>query len=548
MKRLPALVLIVVALLLERRKSYAQLEYIPSVEAQITDSPQLGGVFILNTMDFRPAVSLPALFPSSLQVIDPQYPWPPLFFANAQPGGTGFVGNGMYMDVRFSENLNQLSFFFGTQSDSGATSGKYYFADTSSFVVLDSFVDAAYRIDAHDLQLNNAGEKLYMKNFDTIVDISALSGNSADTSFLLTTQRIEIIDSNDVVVFSWNPLDFLPLSATYEGFSRQGFVLDFYSGFDWSHGNSARFAQDGNILYSYRNVGMGKVDRHNGNLLWQFAGKKPDMVPPGNAYPYNQHDFKEIAPGIYTVFANGNDTTPCKAIVYLINEANSSVKVLNNYQPSPPIISRGLGNFDMLENGLCLVNYGIYASFVRQKVFGIHDTTTGNLLAEYSLPGLTFSYQVHHVPAWKPARPSIVNESNMLHVDGAGSGVSWYQLLDTALIHLSDSSAYAPADSGVFLATVETGFGYLVSETIQFTKDSLIDAIIAPEIKAQTNLFYVADGRIKSEKYRDIYSVFTSDGHMAWTGRGDCDISNFSSQLFFVKTPSGYLQKLVLTY
>jgi hypothetical protein len=73
---------------------------------------------------------------------------------------------------------------------------------------------------------------------------------------------------------------------------------------NWSHLNSVRFANDGNIIYSYRHIGLGEINVKTGEIMWKLGGKdiEKSISLPDSARYYLQHDFSQGEDGLYYVF------------------------------------------------------------------------------------------------------------------------------------------------------------------------------------------------------------------------------------------------------
>jgi len=455
-------------------RTLAQLEHVPPILAEIRDSQNLNGILLLNTSDYHHQYGAPNHYPSTLQIIDPLNPWPPIFFINAKPGGKGALGNGYYTNFFFHENSRLLS-FYGSISTSNSPYGTFVISDTN-FIILDTVAKNTRNADSHDFQINSKGERLYMTVVDSLLNLSAFSNNPVDTSVLVTSQMIQVIDKAGKVVFHWNPLEHLSISESYKKYKDLTDNNPFTRGWDWQHGNSAGFTDDGNIIYSFRFLGVGKINRQTGKIMWKFGGKSPTIpVPAGGEY-YLQHDFQEIAPNVYSLFSNGNkksnshkNSQPCRALVYYIDENRLSAKTLRIYEPDTTVFSISLGNYQTDENSeLCVLNYGKYTNLQeRQRSFEIVDTS-GVVHATYTSPLLNFSYRAQYVRSWKPTRPVIFNESGTLKVTGFPYRVSWYLLDGLKLTHVSDELRYQPKSNGTYIATMRAGFGWLVSKPYVF--------------------------------------------------------------------------------
>lgn len=440
--------------------AHAQLEYVPPIHVAVYDTGRLHGILLLDTRDFHLRFGAPNHYPSTLQIIEPLRPWPPIFFANISPELKDTEGN-LLQDFRYQEQIRQLTFFISIKSPKHSYTA-YLFSDTH-FVCLDTFADANKNIDGHDLRINAKGERLFMSVMDTLFDISGYSGKQSDTSALVTTQKIQISNSLGMLLFSWNPLEHIPISDHQQHHEQNMFTR----GWDWSHGNSVSFTHDGNIIYSFRRLGVGKINRQTGKLLWKLGGKTPTLSLPEGGEFYRQHDFREIAPGIYSVLSNGDSLHPCRGIIYRIDEYSGKVTVIHTVEPQPPVFSLSLGSYQVSESNYVL-NYGRYHSLDdRHSIFQMGDTS-GKIYAVFSSPSLNFAYQVQHVTAWKPVRPEIINAAGTFRVRGAHTAVMWYKIDGSAAIRVSDAPEFKPREKGTYVATIKKGFGWLVSKPLMF--------------------------------------------------------------------------------
>lgn len=444
----------------------AQLEFVPPIIAQIKNPQNLDGLLLLDTRDFHFMHGAPPLYPSTVQIIDPLHPWPPIFFANIKPGGEGPSGNGLFQNFRFHEAVRQLSLFLFDASAKNP-SGIVIICDTS-FMIRDTVGHHGFSLGGHEFQINSKGERLYMVVQDTVLNLARYTLNPADTAMQVTSQVIEISNRQNATVFRWNPLEHLPVTDSYRPFDDFDNYA-FTKGWDWQHGNSLGFTHDGNIIYSFKYAGVGKISRATGKIIWKLGGKTPTIpVPAGGEY-YFQHDFREMAPGIFTLFSNGDKKKhACRAITYRIDEQRSVSELVRIYEPDVPVFSVGFGNYQADENGMSLFNYGRYATPDEwQKIFEIADSD-GHLHAEYYSPSLNFAYRVQHVRSWKLQRPEIVCDSGTLKINRASSQVMWYRMDGDTAVRAGEGLNWQPDRPGRYLAACRAGFGWLVTSTCDY--------------------------------------------------------------------------------
>jgi hypothetical protein len=75
--------------------------------------------------------------------------------------------------------------------------------------------------------------------------------------------------------------------------------------FDYFHINSIDVAPDGHLIVSARNTWAAyKIDRRTGRVLWRLGGKRSDFTLGRGARFEWQHDVREHANGVVSVFDN----------------------------------------------------------------------------------------------------------------------------------------------------------------------------------------------------------------------------------------------------
>lgn len=439
---------------------FAQLEYLTPVSVQVHDSARLDGVLLLTTRDNHPRSGAPLQYTSSLQIVDPAQPFPPIFFANVPPGGD-ITGKTMFQDLRFQEAVRQLSFFVGVPGKKGEKKVMYLICDTN-FMVIDTFTGGG-AITGHGFEINAKGERLFFVNDDSLMNISRFTGFAGDTNILIATQQICIMDKNDNLLFRWNPLEHFPFTDSDKSYRSLGERNPFYKGFNWSHATSLSFTHDGNIAYSYRFLGVGKINRETGKVMWKLGGNSPTIPLPSNGQYVRQHDFEEIGKDTFTVWSNGTEEISSKVIFYHVDEKKMQTEVIQTIEPKPAVYSTHAGNYEREEKGLSILNYGNNASLNdKQKAFEIRDEK-GNALAEYFLPSLNHAFKVHLGQSWKPIRPIIINESGKLILSGFNFSVVWYEIKSGKAVAVSNELQFTPKHAGTYVAATQAGFGWLVT-------------------------------------------------------------------------------------
>jgi Arylsulfotransferase (ASST) len=169
-------------------------------------------------------------------------------------------------------------------------------------------------------------------------------------------QEIDI--KTGLVLFEWHALDHVRLNESYKyGPGVPGHVVDPY------HMNSISIAPDGNLIVSMRNTSATyKIDRRSGQIIWRLGGKDSSFaLPPGTSTAF-QHDVIVHAGRRLTIFDNGAGPPKVHAssrgLELKLDPARASVKVLGNYDHSPPLSANFEGSIQTLPGGHMFLSYG----------------------------------------------------------------------------------------------------------------------------------------------------------------------------------------------
>jgi hypothetical protein len=203
--------------------------------------------------------------------------------------------------------------------------------------------------------------------------------------------------------------------------------------FDYFHINAIDVAPDGNLIVSARNTWAAyKVSRRTGRILWRLGGKRSDFAFGAGARFEWQHDVREHAHGLVTVFDNAaapREEPQSRALVLALDVKRMHVSLKHAYTHRPdPVLSHFLGNAQLLGNGNVFVGWGA-APYVTEFA------ESGSIAFDARLPHGGQSYRAFRFP-WvgRPAdRPSLEVRARVLYAswNGATEVASW-QLLEGA--------------------------------------------------------------------------------------------------------------------
>lgn len=479
-------ILLSISILFLLKDCKAQLNKLCPISSIVYDKQKLEGMnLLLNTKDCTSFISPDAKTTktSTVQLIKAAQPFPPLWFqmGNAQADTGGFFETTFLLDTRIQEKSGNLTFFNNYPNKFFG----YVTFDTATLQPIDSLTTFSgapandkYIIDPHDYRVDAKGNKLIANHVKKKIDARCLSGLEKDSARQAWVNEILILNPADSVIFKWNPLDHLSVCEMNWAYRNSSFL--FGDVINWSHVNSVAFANDGNILYSYRHIGVGKINRTTGEVMWKLGGKdtlNSIKLPDTSGY-YLQHDFQQRKDGLYSLFSNGDTTHPSlQGIVYSIDEKNKTATMIKRYRPEPRRLSIGMGSYDC-NNNCCIISYGVYKLLnPANKRELARILVDDKLVATISAPYPNFSYKVLQTN-WTAAqrRPTInLLKNGILSVntlDGLHDYV-WYKIEDNKAIPVGADKLFTPGVSGNYVVEAQQGTGlfksYLVSDVFTYT-------------------------------------------------------------------------------
>ena len=215
-----------------------------------------------------------------MEIVDADQPWPPRWFAAGKDYKKGAMNNDSllvtYIDARFQNGL--VTFckkgWGGKAPSINDINHQVYLLCNDKLEPVDTFTGADLPVNSHDFKINSKGEKLVVARLDTLLNLSILTGHPQDTSIKSMIDIIEIIDAHNKLIFRWNPVSVLGVNSLFHPYgglispsAKIGFV-------DWSHANAVNWDFDGNIIYCFRHIGVGKISSKDGHVIWRIDRKK----------------------------------------------------------------------------------------------------------------------------------------------------------------------------------------------------------------------------------------------------------------------------------
>jgi hypothetical protein len=239
----------------------------------------------------------------------------------------------------------------------------------------------------------------------------------------LIDQAIQEVDiATGQVLWQWNALDHIRLTATYAG--RPG-----SRPYDYLHMNSIQELPDGNLLVSARHTwALYEISKQTGRILWTLGGKHSSFkIAPGARFEW-QHDARMQPDGTITLFDNGDGPSAAesqsRALRIRLDYKRRRATLVRAYTHRPPLESQSQGAVQLLSDGNTFVGWGAMPYFTE---FGRNGKQRFD--AHFGPP--LQSYRAFRFPWWgQPTTPPAVAAAPTL----AGTRVfaSWNGATDVA--------------------------------------------------------------------------------------------------------------------
>jgi hypothetical protein len=246
--------------------------------------------------------------------------------------------------------------------------------------------DYIYSLQGHEIAAVNAGNGLSADGHEFLItpwntalilsyttataDLTSIGGPSNQTVVNGVVQQIDIASGK--VLFQWNSEDHVPFSQ-----SEQALPASASSPWDWFHINAIKLDKDGNFLIDARDTWTTyKVNRFNGNIIWQLGGKASSFVlqaAPGQVLDKAgeifawQHDPEALGNDVYTVFDNESSGVPLlpysRAVTVKLNERSKVATLVASDNQPEGLAAPSQGNAQTNLLGNLVVGWGALPYF-----------------------------------------------------------------------------------------------------------------------------------------------------------------------------------------
>jgi Arylsulfotransferase (ASST) len=240
--------------------------------------------------------------------------------------------------------------------------------------------------DFHELNLTSHGTALITARRSHQVNLSKLGGPAKGYVWSGVAQEINVATGK--VVFEWDSMNHVPVTETLRGFTGGGQV----NPFDYFHINSVAVAHDGDLLISARDTcAVYKVSRSTGAVKWQLGGKKSNFRMGQGATFWWQHDVREAAPNVLSIFDDASKPSKesqSRGILLNLDTAKMRATLRRAYTSPARPRAANQGSMQLLSDGRVLVGWGNVPTFTE-------FAADGAVLLNGSLPRGDWSYRAY---------------------------------------------------------------------------------------------------------------------------------------------------------
>jgi hypothetical protein len=295
-----------------------------------------------------------------------------------------------------------LTWWEGNES-AGVGSGQDIILNSSYQVVKTVSAGNGLSADLHEFQLTPQGTALITAEFPVIVNAASVHGSTQEVVLDSVAQEIDV--PTGLVLFQWDSLDHVPLSAGY----TQPPNLPKKKGkpvvpntvaypFDYFHINSVGLDRAGNVVISARNTwAVYKVDHRTGATIWTLGGKVSSFkLGPGAAFAF-QHDVRIRGSGgaLLSMFDDGAGPpyvhSQSRALKLRLDTRHMTATVVSQLGHLPPLLASYEGDDQELPDSDDFIGWG-------QQPYFSEYSPKGKLVFEGRFVDANITYRAYRFP------------------------------------------------------------------------------------------------------------------------------------------------------
>ncbi|MGH2893444.1 MAG: arylsulfotransferase family protein, partial [Solirubrobacteraceae bacterium] len=210
--------------------------------------------------------------------------------------------------------------------------------------------------DLHEFTITGQDTALVTAYYPVFWDTSTAKGAKPRIVLDGVVQEIDI--PTGLVLFQWDSLDHVPVSASYQAIPKNtGHPWDYF------HLNSAQLIGDGDVIISSRDTwSVYDVSHQTGGIVWTLGGKSSSFKMGRNTSFAFQHDARLLSGNLMTIFDDGAGPPDVhkqsRGITLRLDTTHMTASLATQETHSPSVLSRYEGSDQLLHNGDSLVGFG----------------------------------------------------------------------------------------------------------------------------------------------------------------------------------------------
>jgi hypothetical protein len=279
----------------------------------------------------------------------------------------------------------------------------YYIMDNTYRVIKTVAAKYGFTSDIHEFLITPANTALFLSTRAIPMDLTGYGGPAKGYVQDFSIQEIDL--QTDNVLFFWDALKNIPLSASYQPASSatsSGNVWDVY------HLNSIGLTDSPtDILVSSRNTWtIYRINKPTGQIVWQLGGMQSSFAIDSAATFSWQHDARFLPGNVVSMFDDNccedtsapapSGTPPSHGLFLQLDLTNMTASVMKEYYHDPNVNVGSQGSTQSLVNGNVFVGWGqepYYSEFAPGG--NSEDDPAMNFLYDAQMPTNNYSYRAY---------------------------------------------------------------------------------------------------------------------------------------------------------
>jgi hypothetical protein len=260
------------------------------------------------------------------------------------------------VNVQSYQGKPVLTWWQGNISSAGTGRGVDEIYNTSYQHVATVRAGNGVSADLHEFTITGQDTALVTAYYPVLWNVPGAKGAKRRIVLDSVVQEIDI--PTGLVLFQWDSLDHVPVSASYQPMPKDpGHPWDYF------HLNSAQLIGDGDVIVSARDTwGVYDVSHQTGGIVWTLGGKSSSFKMGANTSFAFQHDARLLGSGLMTIFDDGAGPPvvhkQSRGLTLRLDTKHMTASLVVQDQHSPAVLSYYEGSDQLLHNGDSLIGYG----------------------------------------------------------------------------------------------------------------------------------------------------------------------------------------------